>query len=114
MKSIKRCWIVVLFSILIFGDIGTSFALEPATHEALNDNIALGNYAGCFPLDNYLKNNLGFKNGVTENFNIKSVHDWIRYGGSAEDLEPMAYVRSTNHFHDPTVPGHNWALAGFN
>jgi hypothetical protein len=33
----------------------TSLALEKATHETLNENIVLGKYAGCFPLDNYLR-----------------------------------------------------------
>jgi hypothetical protein len=91
-------------------------ALEVDTHKAINEYIAIGIING-FSLDSYLKNQLGFQNGVEEQIKFgdsKKVCSWIGGGGVTEDRPPgffqIPYLRSTNHFHDPIS---NQGFGGF-
>jgi hypothetical protein len=93
-----------------------NYALEVDTHQAINKYIALGTING-FSLDSYLKNQLGFRNGVEEQIKFgdsKNVWSWIGGGGVSEDKPPrffqIPYLRSTNHFHDPMS---NQGFGGF-
>jgi len=54
------CAVAFLFIIPI-----PNHALEVDTHKAINEYIAIGTING-FSLDSYLKNQLGFQNGVEE------------------------------------------------
>jgi hypothetical protein len=86
------------------------YALEKATHYEINEYIAEHEIGG-FSLDEYLKEQLGFQEGVEtilEQPKITQIEDddptiyrWLGYGGRAED-EPWL-VRSVRHFHNPLV-----------
>ena len=57
-------------------------------------------------VDKYLKNILGYSEGVRESLNGKEIYKWIRQGGTDEDSPS---VRGIFHFHDPTK---TWNSAG--
>jgi hypothetical protein len=98
--------IILCLSILL--NVRIADSLEKPTHQAINEKITGMTYNG-FSLDAFLKNNLGFKDGLIAKVNGQMVSDWIKNGGKFED-EP-AYTRSRNHFHDPLKP---WDQAGLN
>jgi hypothetical protein len=62
----------------------------------MNEHISKGSFTE-FPLNKYLKNELGMKKGYDEKFFGKEVFHWISDGGARED----AGGRSVNHFHNP-------------
>ncbi len=108
MKKIRVVLLLVVFYLL---SSSISFALEKPTHAEINKFIATNSMNG-FSLDIYLRNQLGFVNGIKKEFKsteTKKVWEWIRDGGQCED-EP-AYTRSRNHFHDPLK---TWDQAGLN
>ena len=78
------------------------YSLEVATHEAINVRIAGGSFDG-FSTDSYLKNNLGFNNGINERVGNRRIWEWLRDGGRYEDIPAwyLIYLRSVNHFHNP-------------
>lgn len=78
------------------------YSLEVATHEAINVRIVGGSFDG-FSTDSYLKNNLGFNNGINERVDNRRVWEWLRDGGRYEDIPAwyLIYRRSVNHFHNP-------------
>ena len=87
-----------------------AYSLSIETHEAINEKIAGGNF-NVFSLGNYLKNNIGLIDGVSEiivNSGVKkTVTEWLQIGGRYEDAPPentIAYRRSRNHFHNPLLP----------
>lgn len=96
-----------LFAIVISITLFSSFcyALDVATHKALNENIAKKTLNG-FSLDAYLKNNLGIRDGMTTSFNSLNAWQWLRDGGYYEDKpdQTFPYLRSANHFHNPLAP----------
>lgn len=83
-----------------------SYALEVATHKAINAYIAQ-NTINSFSLDSYLKNQLGISGGIKESFTSSNTSyeawQWLREGGLYEDIPYwyMPYLRSVNHFHNP-------------
>jgi hypothetical protein len=84
-----------------------AFGLE--THRSLN-----GRAADVSKIDQHLKEQLGFREGLKEEVNGRTIRDWIREGGAAEDrflgVAPLgALVRSRHHFHNPLLP---WDQAG--
>jgi len=92
-----------------------SYALNTATHQLINENIAKTTMNG-FSLDIYLKDNLGIQNGINTVYNSSETHavwEWIRIGGLYEDAPPSSvpFSRSLNHFHNPLIL--NWNEAGF-
>ena len=110
----KRC--VRQFS--WFGTLLITLGLPPGalafsinTHELLNVKAAEQSFA-----DRYLKEQLGFPEGLKTQFGARRASEWIRFGGTAEDqafgLEPLgAAFRSRHHFHNPLLP---WDQAGLN
>jgi len=82
-------------------------ALEKPTHETINKFIA-GNTLNGFSLDSYLINQLGFLEGIDEEFRsedrTEKVWKWISLGGRFEDEPLLTYSftsRPANHFHNP-------------
>jgi len=82
------------------------FALEPPTHENINELVAKSSLND-FSLNTYLKDQLGFSNGYDEEIKnegtTKKVYKWICEGGTKEDVPHWyeLYLRSVNHFHNP-------------
>jgi len=89
-----------LISVILFIK-QTAFALDQQTHAAINEIVALGNFNN-FSLNSYLTNNLGIEQGTDASFNGEKIHLLISLGGAYEDDRPLPYLRSLNHFHDPT------------
>ncbi|MBI4653548.1 MAG: hypothetical protein HY752_00880 [Nitrospirae bacterium] len=101
----KLCRVTLFFFAFCILTFSLSFALETITHEKINEFIAINTLNG-FSLDSYLKNQLGFANGITEDIKsteTKKVFEWIKVGGLYEDNPPwtIPYFRSANHFHNP-------------
>src|SRR3989304_9090372 len=95
----------ILFVILCLAFPFVADALETDTHKAINKYIARNTLNG-FSLDSYLKNQLGFANGIEEEFKsteTKKAWDWVQFGGEFEDIPAwyLQYIRSLNHFHNP-------------
>lgn len=98
MKKILKI-IFVLVILLCISPLQT-YAFKEETHKAINAYIAQGVING-FTLNDYLKNQLGFKDGAQEVFQFgesKKVWEWLGKGGETEDI---TWLRSCNHFHDP-------------
>ena len=101
----KKIHLIVLLGIFCFSFSSLTFALETETHKAINEYIAT-NALNNFSLDSYLKNQLGFTNGIKEEFTsnkTKKAWEWVQFGGEYEDIPYwwMPYLRSVNHFHNP-------------
>ena len=109
MMTLRKCTIVSIAFALITILSLPAFALNEATHGALNDKIVSGRYND-FSLDEYLKVKLGIEEGVEVLFNGKDVRKLFEEGGINEDRAGIPYFRSLNHFHDPLVD--NWLDAG--
>jgi len=93
----------ILFVIMFASITSLSYALDVATHKAINENIARNNFNG-FSLDSYVISNLGLATGVTTSLNSLELWKWLRDGGLYEDMPPeslIPYRRSRNHFHNP-------------
>jgi len=101
----RKIPIFVLVASLLLSVVNTPLmnALEVGTHEKINERISFGDFDG-FSLNAYLTNQLGISGGINELFVGKTVSRWIRDGGRYEDEPPwtIPYVRSVNHYHDPT------------
>lgn len=78
-----------------------TFAYDNPTHEA----IALRAVQSS-SLDTYLKNNLGFKEGIAERIQELSVRQRVSNGALSEDVPD---TRVLYHFHNPLQP---WSQAG--
>jgi len=88
----------IMFILLIF--IEQSSAFKGETHSAINNHIVDDNsIIGGFSSDQYLKNNLGFVDGVKTNLNSLMIKEWLSAGGKLEDSHII--LRYLNHFHDP-------------
>ena len=103
-----------------------SYALEKPAHEAINVYIAQNAIKNTktgfsFSLDEYLKERLGFREGVYEiveqfedqkiNGEHPTIFRWLGYGGKKED-EPFL-LRSVRHFHNPIETWYNGGFKGF-
>lgn len=110
----KRCakllsWLGALF--ITFGLPREAVAFSISTHELLNVKAAEQSFT-----DRYLKEQLGFAEGLQTQFGVRKAFEWIKFGGAAEDeflgVEPLgAAFRSRQHFHNP-LP--SWDQAGLN
>lgn len=114
MRNKSLIFILILLIILSWNSRG--FSLKEETHQAINEQVAQ-NTIGGFSLNNYLMENLGFREGVKEELNgidanginvKKKVFWWLGYGGKQEDRPGSIddYIkrrptRSVNHFHNP-------------
>lgn len=94
--------ILLTILILIFPSITVSNAYDTDNvHPLLNEKALLQSN-----VDNYLKAQLGFANGIKEVFKTKRITEWIKDGAKLED---ETICRSRNHFHDPLK---SWDSAG--
>jgi hypothetical protein len=98
---IKRL-IFIVIAIIILNTISTAYDTDNI-HPKINENAITQS-----TVDNYLKIQLGFINGIKEVFKNKEIKEWIKEGGKLED---ETNCRSRNHFHDPLKP---WDNAGLN
>jgi hypothetical protein len=101
-SKIRKIFVTLLIiacsALLTFTNI--SFALGPVTHKAINNYIAQQSING-FSLNDYLKTQLGLKEGTETYFKNgyldQQVFKWLGDGGVYED----AGARSLNHFLNP-------------
>lgn len=100
MDKIKSAIAVLVINLVFI--VSIAFSLNVSTHEAINKRVAEETFDG-FSLDNYLKNNLGFTDGIIEKISGEESIKIIIEGGRYEDLPYwyMPYLRSVNHFHNP-------------
>jgi hypothetical protein len=125
MGKIKLLLAIVFILNSIFAS--PSHSLKEPTHEAINTKIAKEQVNG-FSLNGYLKNNIGYPDGVEEllyaysekdnKYDRYSVSYWLGEGGFQEDRPGEWYdyflnrlTRSVNHFHNPLK---DWSEAGLN
>jgi hypothetical protein len=71
--------------------------MEP-THASVNRHIANNTVMG-FSLNQYLQQELKWNSGIETDLGGKKVWEWLEEGGRLED---SPFLRSFNHFHDPT------------
>ena len=109
MQKRINVFIIFIFTFLFFHKI--IFALETDTHRAINLKIATYMMNG-FSLNQHLKSNLGFSQGIDETLDGRRVDVWLELGGLYEDKPPLTipYTRSMNHFHNPLK---TWDISGF-
>ncbi|MBI3606064.1 MAG: hypothetical protein HY202_08590 [Nitrospirae bacterium] len=88
--------------VLLLVYVSPAHAWLKETHQYMNEKIAKNPMNG-FWLDNYLRTNLGFFQGIAQPFNGSDVVIWISNGGEFEDVPAWynPYFRSVNHFHNP-------------
>ncbi|MEK6777696.1 MAG: hypothetical protein AABY87_12590 [bacterium] len=100
MKKIFLKIFIALISLFVYGT--NSDALNVMTHKAINTYISQ-NILNGVSLDIYSKTQLGFGNGIKEEFNSLMIWEWLRDGGEYEDIPYWytPYFRSVNHFHNP-------------
>ena len=99
MNNLRKIFWLLLF-VLYFQPTPKVFALHVVSHQKINEFISMNTVKG-FSLDAYLKNQLGFQEGVDKKFDKKKVYKWLEKGGEYEDEPPwtIPYLRSVNHFH---------------
>jgi hypothetical protein len=107
----KRMLHIIL---IILSHCFVAYGLDKPTHYALNEDIAKRTING-FSLDDYIRNQLGFPNGINEEIHGTKILKWLGDGGQKED-EPDGLIRtvlnrgrSNNHFHNPLL---TWDSAG--
>jgi hypothetical protein len=102
MRNGESIVIIVLFFLSL--NTPSAYSLEVSTHETINERISTETFNE-FSLDNHLRNNLGFIDGIREKLvNGQPAWIWISDGGRLEEKPPgtIPYLRSVNHYHDPT------------
>lgn len=100
----------LIVALLLLGIVGVkpAIALNETTHEIINEQAVRQS-----TLDQVLKSQLGFREGIDEPFGGRAVFRWLRLGGVRED----GGARFFNHFHDPLYQADGsgrgpWAQAG--
>ncbi len=96
----KKLSIFTGLMIVLLFPLPSSGYMPKFTHRQINENAANKS-----SLDAYLKNYLGFPNGLKEAINNVKVIDWLKEGGTDEDNN----IRGLYHFHDPLK---TWSTAG--
>ena len=87
----------ILWVLLVILVVNRASALNEPTHAIINEQAATQS-----GLNQSLKGQLGFPEGIGERFRKRTVLDWIGQGGKLEDaLLSDALVRFLRHFHDP-------------
>ncbi|MBN1383022.1 MAG: cadherin-like domain-containing protein [Deltaproteobacteria bacterium] len=107
-------FLILIISCLILFDLTTiSFALNTKTHKALNEYIAQQSLGG-FSLNEYLKTQLGMKEGTETYFKNggldQQVFKWIRDGGEYEDQIPRMLAHFLNPLTNNGLFGNSSAL----
>jgi hypothetical protein len=104
--------IFFLFFIIMLSH-SSLYALKVETHMDLNEYIARSPMNG-FYLDAYLKNVLGFQEGINQSIGMQKLYLWLREGGAEEDQTDHWYTccRFKNHFHNPITNEGLW-LGGY-
>ncbi len=100
-KKVSMNILTAIMIILLIFSSNKAIALEKNTHRDINEYIAHIPIDG-FSLDAYLKDHLGFEDGIQEEIESnekQQVWQWIGQGGKFEDNFP----RMRNHFHDPVT-----------
>lgn len=97
------------FSRILYAGIIMAVSISPANaYEAKEVHPEINNSATRQSnLDQYLREVLGFKNGIDTEIEDKEIIWHFKSGGTAEDEDSLA--RPLTHFHDPLQP---WASAG--
>jgi hypothetical protein len=115
MKSYRKPFILMTILLFYFNFTLISYGLEIKTHEKINLKISGLKFEG-FLLNSYLKNQLGFKDGIEEIYNKLSIKELLRDGGRYEDIPAwyLIYLRSVNHYHNPLTENgfHGWFYRG--
>lgn len=101
-KSLIQIIYILLLPILL-NPLNIFAFSDDSVHKEINKYSA---YQSTLDEDNYLAEELLFKNGLTSVILNKRIFEWIREGGEAED----ARTRALNHFHDPLE--NDWDQAG--
>ena len=87
----------ILWGLLASLVVSRAAALNEPTHKLVNEQAA-----GQSGLDQIIKDQLGFPQGIAERFRERTVSEWIGEGGELEDeILSDALVRFFRHFHDP-------------
>ncbi len=94
MKAFKYKWCVIIFGVIIFSQSAHAYDAEIA-HRYINRNAVLSKNS---ELNTFLKESLGFVDGLKTKFNGKEIEIWIEEAGTSEDYPEY---RSFRHFHDP-------------
>ncbi len=97
----KSCIFFLIKTFFIFFIVVNASAYnDDITHPDMTDKAVEASQ-----LDSYVKNNLGFKEGIyklfTANYKKNNIKDWIKAGSTKEDSPPC---RASNHFHNPILP----------
>jgi len=104
MSNNNLFWITFSCLMVVFGFFGDALAYhDEAVHPVINEKALSSQDSN---IDDYLKNILGFSNGIEEIVYDKSIKLWVNEGGTNED---SPRPRTLNHFHDPLKP---WGQAG--
>jgi len=97
--------ILLLFLLSLAGKV---FPYNDREHHPLMCEVAVEQSV----LDTYLKDNLDVREGIKaeytnnnepENERVKTIIDWVKYGGCKEDDFNVQLTRCNNHFYDPTT-----------
>ncbi len=93
----KSIYLAILFVLMFYFVDNTIAYDDKITHRDIT-----GKATEDSELDQYLKNNLDFKDGIATRFSfnneLKTITKWLEKGAIYED-DPMC--RASNHFHDP-------------
>ena len=103
MKRYKCNYISII--ILLLTQISLSHAFEVDTPRVNNEIVSRSENQD-FALDVYLRNQLGFSQGIKQGLLDTEAIEWIRDGGEFEDNA----LRFFHHFHNPLEP---WDESGF-
>jgi len=99
MKRNNYYMLLCLMLVLLYPIICIAY-MPTLTHPLINEKAL--QQSG---VDDFIKYQIGFANGIEQELNGFRVWQWIRQGGTDED----ANIRGLFHFHDPTK---SWAYAG--
>ncbi|MFQ5989698.1 MAG: hypothetical protein ACE5K9_07270, partial [Candidatus Methylomirabilales bacterium] len=107
-RYVQIAIVSILFKLM---DANSAMALNETTHAIINEQAARQSRPNKPGLNQILKNELGFPQGIEEPLRGREVFEWLREGGIRED-SPIC--RTTRHFHDPLQPWESAGLRTFN
>ncbi|MFQ5803421.1 MAG: hypothetical protein ACE5JQ_11060, partial [Candidatus Methylomirabilales bacterium] len=107
-RYVQIAIVSILFKLM---DVNSAIALNETTHAIINEQAARQSRPNKPGLDQILKDELGFPQGIEESLRSREVFEWLREGGIQED-SPLC--RTARHFHDPLQPWENAGLRTLN